>query len=80
MSDTTLVASLLALLLGVVTGRLMDLFGATGLLQTRNALASERADNEKLREILYNLRAGSIPAHLSGSGLSGAQESRGDCV
>jgi len=68
MSDTTLVASLLALLLGVVIGRLMDLFGATGLLQTRNALANERIECERLREIIFNSSGADVGSGRDGSG------------
>lgn len=54
MSDSLTVSILLALLFGVIIGRLTDLFGATGLLQSRKALANERAENERLREIIFN--------------------------
>lgn len=67
MSDSLTAFILLTLLVGVIIGRLVDLFGATGLLQSRKALANERAECERLRGIIYNSGAG-LGSERDGSG------------
>ena len=48
MSDLTIALALIALLVGIIIGRCVELFGATGLLQTRHELDIEVELNVKL--------------------------------